>query len=268
MGSAGGPLMEVFASTRAGCRVRRPHGRDSPPLEPLVDCGRVDRRRVPARLRRGHRFYRARAFGQARHVADEHLLRDRRRASPAQQQRRHLHLGDVGALDPAQVDLAEDSAEVPPATAGTGRKLPGSRRLSTRRSSTPRRFSSRQFSVRRPSGSVRWVSNAYPSDRVSLASAHAVLQGQSSPIRTAPRSCWEHRQRAADPRGPGRRRSLIASAAALARSLDPTRPVATSISDWPGLACQRAYGPLDVIGFNEYFGWFTPAPARPTTATR
>ena len=29
-----------------------------------------------------------------------------------------------------------------------------------------------------------------------------------------------------------------------------------AISDWPGLACQSAYGPLDVIGVNEYFGWF------------
>ena len=29
-----------------------------------------------------------------------------------------------------------------------------------------------------------------------------------------------------------------------------------SVSDWPGVACQRAYAPLDVIGVNEYFGWF------------
>ena len=24
----------------------------------------------------------------------------------------------------------------------------------------------------------------------------------------------------------------------------------------PGVPCQRAYGPLDVLGFNEYFGWY------------
>ena len=29
-----------------------------------------------------------------------------------------------------------------------------------------------------------------------------------------------------------------------------------SISDWPGLPCQGAYAPVDVLGFNEYFGWF------------
>ena len=29
-----------------------------------------------------------------------------------------------------------------------------------------------------------------------------------------------------------------------------------AISDWPGVACQAAYAPLDVIGFNDYFGWF------------
>lgn len=55
---------------------------------------------------------------------------------------------------------------------------------------------------------------------------------------------------------PAAERSYIAGAAALARQLDPTRPVGMSISDYPGLACQRAYAPLDVIGFNDYFGWF------------
>jgi hypothetical protein len=29
-----------------------------------------------------------------------------------------------------------------------------------------------------------------------------------------------------------------------------------AISNWPGVGCQNAYGPLDVIGDNEYFGWF------------
>ena len=50
--------------------------------------------------------------------------------------------------------------------------------------------------------------------------------------------------------------TYIASAAAIAHQLDPTRPVAMAISDWPGVACQAAYAPLDVIGFNDYFGWF------------
>lgn len=48
----------------------------------------------------------------------------------------------------------------------------------------------------------------------------------------------------------------IAGAAQLAHQLDPTRPVGMAIADWPGVACQQAYAPLDAIGYNDYFGWF------------
>jgi beta-glucuronidase len=48
----------------------------------------------------------------------------------------------------------------------------------------------------------------------------------------------------------------IASASGLAHRLDPTRPVGMAVSGWPGVACQGAYGPLDVLGVNDYFGWF------------
>jgi beta-glucuronidase len=48
----------------------------------------------------------------------------------------------------------------------------------------------------------------------------------------------------------------IAGATQLAHQLDPTRPVGMAISNWPGVACQTAYAPLDVLGFNDYFGWF------------
>jgi hypothetical protein len=51
--------------------------------------------------------------------------------------------------------------------------------------------------------------------------------------------------------------SYIAGAAALARKLDPTRPVGMAITDWPGIPCQPAYAPLDVVGFNDYFGWYS-----------
>jgi beta-glucuronidase len=50
--------------------------------------------------------------------------------------------------------------------------------------------------------------------------------------------------------------SFIATAAALSHQLDPTRPVALAAGNWPGVACQPAYAALDVIGFNDYFGWF------------
>ena len=51
--------------------------------------------------------------------------------------------------------------------------------------------------------------------------------------------------------------TYITEAAAEVHTLDPTRPAAMAIEDWPGLACQSTqYAPLDVIGINEYFGWF------------
>ncbi len=50
--------------------------------------------------------------------------------------------------------------------------------------------------------------------------------------------------------------AYISGAVALAHGLDPTRPVGMAITDWPGVACQPAYAPLQVIGFNDYFGWF------------
>jgi beta-glucuronidase len=50
--------------------------------------------------------------------------------------------------------------------------------------------------------------------------------------------------------------AYIAGAVALAHRWDPTRPVGMSIADWPGVDCQPAYAPLDVIGLNEYFGWY------------
>ncbi len=48
----------------------------------------------------------------------------------------------------------------------------------------------------------------------------------------------------------------ITMAASLVHKLDPTRPVGMAVSSWPGVPCQSAYAPLDVIGFNDYFGWF------------
>jgi beta-glucuronidase len=49
----------------------------------------------------------------------------------------------------------------------------------------------------------------------------------------------------------------ISAAVKLAHGLDPTRPVGTTITSWPGLPCQRSYTPLDVLGISDYFGWFS-----------
>lgn len=48
-------------------------------------------------------------------------------------------------------------------------------------------------------------------------------------------------------------------AAASARALDPTRPIGYAVAGYPQAGCQSAYAPLDVIGINEYFGWY-PGP--------
>jgi beta-glucuronidase len=50
--------------------------------------------------------------------------------------------------------------------------------------------------------------------------------------------------------------TYIRQAVREAHRLDPTRPVGLATLSWPGIPCLAAYRPLQVIGFNEYFGWF------------
>jgi beta-glucuronidase len=51
----------------------------------------------------------------------------------------------------------------------------------------------------------------------------------------------------------------IQRAARAAKALDPTRPVGYAVAGYPSVGCQPRYGPLDVIGLNDYFGWY-PGP--------
>jgi glycosyl hydrolase family 2 len=51
----------------------------------------------------------------------------------------------------------------------------------------------------------------------------------------------------------------ITRAASAAHALDPTRPVGYAVAAYPGAGCQKEYAPLDVLGLNEYFGWY-PGP--------
>jgi beta-glucuronidase len=53
--------------------------------------------------------------------------------------------------------------------------------------------------------------------------------------------------------------AYLKRAADTAHQLDPTRPVGYAVAGYPAAGCQAAYGPLDVIGVNEYFGWY-PGP--------
>jgi beta-glucuronidase len=51
----------------------------------------------------------------------------------------------------------------------------------------------------------------------------------------------------------------IQRAATAAKRLDPSRPVGYAVAGYPSVGCQPRYGPLDVIGVNDYFGWY-PGP--------
>ena len=49
-------------------------------------------------------------------------------------------------------------------------------------------------------------------------------------------------------------------AAELARSIDDTRAIGYAVAGYPSAGCQTEYAPLDVIGINDYFGWY-PGPS-------
>ncbi len=100
------------------------------------------------------------------------------------------------------------------------------------------------------------VSSPTLADPAVVAQAHAMLSANIETNQNHPSVLlWSVANELTTPAdGPEAR--YIAGAAALAHSLDPTRPVGMAISDWPGVACQAAYAPLDVLGFNDYFGWF------------
>jgi hypothetical protein len=51
----------------------------------------------------------------------------------------------------------------------------------------------------------------------------------------------------------------IQRAATAAKRLDPSRPVSYAVAGYPSVGCQGRYGPLDLIGVNDYFGWY-PGP--------
>ena len=60
-------------------------------------------------------------------------------------------------------------------------------------------------------------------------------------------------------------RSFLLRAARLTRDLDPTRPVALDILSYPRIPRQRVYAAYDVLGINNYFGWY---PGKPRYSTR
>ncbi len=53
--------------------------------------------------------------------------------------------------------------------------------------------------------------------------------------------------------------AYIAAAVKRAKALDPSRPVGLAVAGYPSAGCQTEYGPIDVVGVNDYFGWY-PGP--------
>jgi beta-glucuronidase len=103
---------------------------------------------------------------------------------------------------------------------------------------------------------VYQVNAQYLGDAGWLAHAHAMLQDNILSNQNHPSILvWSIGNELPSP-PPADEAAYIAGASALARKLDPTRPVGMAVSNWPGLGCQSAWNALDVIGDNEYFGWF------------
>ncbi len=103
---------------------------------------------------------------------------------------------------------------------------------------------------------VYQTASQYLSQSAWLSQAHATLENNILSNENHPSvMVWSIANELETPPPPSEA-AYIAGAAALAHKLDPTRPVGMAISDWPGVPCQAAYAPLDVIGFNDYFGWY------------
>ena len=71
-----------------------------------------------------------------------------------------------------------------------------------------------------------------------------------------------------DPRSARRRPRTSPRPSRAAHALDPTRPVALAFQGLPSIGCQAGYGPLDVLGLNDYFGWYPGRPGTSPTSSR
>lgn len=92
-------------------------------------------------------------------------------------------------------------------------------------------------------GQPAWLTQAYSTLR------HNILDNENHPSILL----WSIANEPSQP-PPPQEAAYIRHAVALVHQLDPTRPAAMAIMGIPGYVCSPAYGPLQVIGANEYFG--------------
>jgi beta-glucuronidase len=59
-------------------------------------------------------------------------------------------------------------------------------------------------------------------------------------------------------------RLWLRQAVSLTRRLDPSRPVAVDILSYPNVPYQKTYRLFDVLGINNYYGWYVGNPSHPT----
>jgi len=103
---------------------------------------------------------------------------------------------------------------------------------------------------------VYQLQSQYLAEPAVIDRAHAMLEDNILSNQNHPSILlWSIGNELPSPATPAEAR-YISGAVSLAHQLDPTRPVGMAVSNWPALGCQAAWAPLDVIGDNEYFGWF------------
>lgn len=99
-------------------------------------------------------------------------------------------------------------------------------------------------------GNAQLADPNWRASAVSLVQQNIVANGAHPSI-----LLWSVGNELGSPPQPGQA-TYVSQAAAAVHELDPSRPAAIAITDWPGLPCQSEYKPLDVVGVNAYFDWF------------
>ena len=116
-------------------------------------------------------------------------------------------------------------------------------------------------------GMMIWLEAPVYAVKTDYLKERAVRDAATDQVRRMVRANWNHPSVLVYSIGnelsskPGPTQSYyIRRAASAVRRLDPTRATGIAVAGYPSSGCHTEYGPLDVIGINEYFGWY-PGPS-------